>query len=377
MAIKVLHLISGGDKGGAKTHIITLLKNLKSSCDAKIVCFIKDTFYDEAKASGIDIEIILQKKRTDLSIIKVLVEKINKEKYDIIHCHGARANFIGMFLKKKIDIPMVTTIHSDYLLDFKGSFYKNLIYTKLNEFSLKYFDYYIAVTEAFKNMLIDRGFNKEKIYTLYNGMDFTETMNMVDRDAFFKRYNIDLNNRFIVSLAARLDAVKNPQMLLKAAEKVLKTNKNILFLIAGDGEEMEIMKNKITEKNLGDNIKLLGFLKDPYSLFNVSNLNALTSISESFPYVIMEAARLKVPTISTNVGGIDELIEDGINGFLVDINDDEKMAEKILQAAASPQETKEMGEKIKYKVETEFSAPKMAERQVQIYKSILENRRKI
>ncbi len=95
--MKVLHLISGGDTGGAKTHIISLMRQLHKMIDAKVICFIKDSFYDEAVDAGIDIEVFLQKKRTDLSVINRLKDEIDREGYDIIHCHGARANFIAMF----------------------------------------------------------------------------------------------------------------------------------------------------------------------------------------------------------------------------------------------------------------------------------------
>ena len=105
--IKVLHLISGGDTGGAKTHIFSLMKGLKNLVDARIICFIKDSFYDEAKDLGYNIKVFPQKSRADMSVVKKLREEIDREKFDIIHAHGARANFIVMFLKKYIRVPMI------------------------------------------------------------------------------------------------------------------------------------------------------------------------------------------------------------------------------------------------------------------------------
>ena len=135
--VKVLHLISGGDTGGAKTHIISLIKELDKLIDAKVICFIEDTFYYDALKAGINIEVFPQKKRSDLSVVDRLKDEIDREGYDIIHCHGARANFIGVFLKRKIKKPMLTTIHSDYKLDFKDNFYKKIVYTALNSMALK------------------------------------------------------------------------------------------------------------------------------------------------------------------------------------------------------------------------------------------------
>src|SRR5690606_9702381 len=151
--MKVLHLISGGDTGGAKTHVISLIKELNKLIDAKVICFIEDIFYYDALEAGIDIEVFKQKKRTDISVVKRLEEEIIRKDYDIIHCHGARANFIAMFLKNKIKKPMITTIHSDYKLDFKDNFYKRIVYTTLNSIALKKFDYYIAISDTFKDMM--------------------------------------------------------------------------------------------------------------------------------------------------------------------------------------------------------------------------------
>ncbi|MGI5999232.1 MAG: glycosyltransferase family 4 protein, partial [Lutispora sp.] len=71
-------------------------------------------------------------------------------------------------------IHTVTTIHSDFMLDFKGNLYKHIIYTNLNIFALKKFDYFIAVSKSFKDMLVSRGFPDNRIFIVYNGMDFQE-----------------------------------------------------------------------------------------------------------------------------------------------------------------------------------------------------------
>ncbi|NLY20486.1 MAG: glycosyltransferase family 4 protein [Tissierellia bacterium] len=369
--MKVLHLISGGDTGGAKTHIISLLKELKNYADTKLVCFINDTFYADAKAEGINIEVMEQKRRSDMTIVKKLVDEINKGEYDILHCHGARANFVAYFLKKHIDIPMITTVHSDYLLDFKDSFYKNMIFTPLNKMALKKFDYYIAVTNSFKEMLVERGFKRDKIETVYNGIDMSAEVNYVPRDEFYKRYNIDPSNKFVTGIAARLDKVKNHEMLIKAANEAIKINPELLFLIAGLGDEETNLKSMCNEYGIEDNVKFLGFVNDPYSFFNAIDVNTLTSVSESFPYVILEAAKMKTPTISTRVGGIYEVIEDGENGYLVNSDDYKELSERILNLAADREKLNEFGEKIYEKVRDNFSTKNMAEDQYNIYMDIL------
>lgn len=373
---KVLHLISGGDTGGAKTHIFTLMKGLSGKVETKIICFIKDTFYDEAEERGIDIEVYPQEKRSDLSVVSKLSDEINNGKYDLVHAHGARANFICMFLKKKIKVPMVTTIHSDYMLDFKDSFYKNLIYTTLNKMSLKKFDHYICVSDNFKKMLVDRGFDRDKIHVLYNGIDTEEKIEYIPKTAFLEKYKINYNGELLVGIAARLDKVKDHETFIKACKETLEVNPDIIFLIAGDGDEKKKLEEMAKSFGIEKKIYFLGFVRDKYSFFNAIDINVLTSISESFPYVILEAALLAVPTVSTKTGGIPEIIKDDYTGYLFPVGNYKSLSRYLLDLYDKRDKLKELGDNIKREVVEKYSHESMGERQKEIYDEILNGRKK-
>ncbi|WP_154482383.1 glycosyltransferase family 4 protein [Anaerosalibacter bizertensis] len=373
--MKVLHLISGGDTGGAKTHIINLLTELDKIMDVKIICFLKGDFFHDLKAKGINIEVFKQKKRYDMSIVSQLREEIEREDYDIIHCHGARANFIAMFLKTKVKGPFITTIHSDYKLDFKDNPYKNIVYTAINTISLKKFDYYIAISTNFKQMLVERGFDSNSIFTIYNGIDLETDLNYISKEKFLERYNINAKGKTIVGIAARLDLVKDHDTFIEGAYKVLQKRKDIIFLIAGDGSEKERLVSKAQDLNISEYVYFLGFIKDPYSFFNAIDINILTSVSESFPYVILEGARFKKTIISTDVGGISDLIRNGHNGFLIDVGDSEALAKNINFLLDNKSSIKILGENLYENVKDNFSSQKMALDHFKVYKKIIETRR--
>lgn len=373
--MKVLHLISGGDTGGAKTHIISLIKGIDKLIDAKVICFIKDVFYDDAKSSGINIEVYEQKGRADMSVIRRLVEEIEKEDYDIIHCHGARANFNAMFLKRKIKKPLITTVHSDYKLDFKDNIYKNIVFTTLNKFALNRFEYYIAISDTFKEMLVSRGFNKDKIFIVYNGIDMEQELNYVSKKEFLDRYKINDQGKTIVGIIARLDQVKDHETFIKAASSLLKRRDDILFLIAGDGNDKKRLISLVEDFGLRDKIYFLGFVKDQYSFFNTIDINTLTSLSESFPYAILEGAIMKKPIISTDVGGLSQLIQQDNNGYLIEVGDSENLANKINILANDKDKLKDMGENLYNKVRDNFSSDSMAKEHVKIYEEIIRNGR--
>lgn len=370
--MKILHVISGGDTGGAKTHVISLLKELQKRISVDLVCFMESDFTEEAKRANINIQIFKQKTRLDFAAVKKVVLKIKQENYDIIHCHGARANFISLMLKARCRKPIVTTIHSDYKLDFQGDFFKNLVFTNINSFSLKFIDYYIGVSQSFKEMMVERGFPTERIYSVYNGIDFDKELQFISKEEFFRKHAIPLEKNIIyVGIMGRLHPVKGHEVFLTAAHEAHKKNKNLRFLIAGDGEEESKLREQIKALGMESIVHLTGFISNPFDFFNAVDINTLTSYSESFPYVILEGALLKKPTISSNVGGIKDMLINGKTGYVFDIADSGALGEKILELAGSEEKRVLMGNGLYEIVKEKYSTKNMAEEHMEIYKDII------
>ena len=376
--MKVLHLISGGDGGGAKTHVITLLKRLMNEgINVELLCIMEGVFTEEAKEANIPIKIIHQKKRYSLKPILEIKKYIAQGGYDIVHCHGARANYIAFFIKNSFNIPFITTLHSDYKLDFKDSIYKQAIFMPINAIALRKFDYILAVTKTFKNMLIERGFNENKLKVIYNGIDMEKDIKTLDKKEFLQKYNIEYNENYVyIGIAARLQQVKGLKHFLEASKILLKDNKNIMFLIAGSGSLEHNMKSFIKDNHLQDNVKMLGFVNDINSFYNVLDINVLTSYSESFPYALLEGARLKKATIATAVGGIPEMIKDNETGFLVKPHNSKDIAEKINILLKDKNLMSSFGESFYKYAYDHFSDVKMAKTHIDIYKNILKETKK-
>lgn len=376
--MKILHFISGGDTGGAKTHVLTLIRRLiEIDIEVELMCIMEGVFTKEAKRRGIPVKIIPQKKRYDITVISKICRYINKGNYDLVHCHGARANYISMFIKRKINIPIITTLHSDYKLDFKDTWYKQAVFAPVNSLALRCFKYVLTVTEAFKKMLIERGFDENRLFVVYNGIDFDYVPDMVEKEEFFSRFGIDYDDtKIYVGIAARLYAVKGISTFIDAAEMVVNKNKNIVFIIAGDGSGYEKYETMIKNKSLTDKIYMLGHVNDIDSFYNAIDINTLTSLSESFPYALLEGARMKKATISTDVGGINEMIKDGKTGYLVKTMDTKGLCEKILLLSENTELRKKLGESFYNDTKNKFSDKKMALTHKQIYEKIIKENEK-
>ncbi len=364
--MKILHLISGGDSGGAKTALYSLLSSPCQSVSVTVGCLTDGEFYRDLPPE-IDRRLFLQKSRFDLSVVRLIADELSDGGYDLLHAHGARANFVAMLVQKRVCVPTVTTLHSDYLLDFESPV-KQVLFTPLAYLALKKIPYRIAVSEDFRRMLTERGFDPNTTFTVYNGLDVREAG---------ERPLLDPSAP-VIGCVARLDRVKGVDVFLRAAATVANAIPNTRFLIAGDGKEREKLRSLVSELGLGEHVKFLGHVRDTDAFYNKIDINVIPSRSESFPYSMLEGAARSLPTVASAVGGIPDFIDDGRTGLLFPSEDFHALADAILRLIREPSFALALGHAAKKRLEDDFSSEKTAKTYESIYKSILlrENERK-
>jgi polysaccharide pyruvyl transferase CsaB len=369
--MKIVHLIGGGDIGGAKTHVLYLLKELSRHMDVKLISLRPGIFADDARALGIDVTVV--KSGNIFADIRKVTKLIRDGGYDIVHSHGAKANMFSLAARGKGGPPTVTTVHSDYRLDYMHSMVRRMTIGLTNSIALRFMHNYIGVSSNFREMLISRRFNPLGIYVLYNGMDFSVPVADYSRENLIKKYNLDINeDDVIVGIAARLYPVKSIDTIVRAARLVKDVNSRVKFLIGGDGEDRKQLEALTASLDLTDTVFFLGWLDDPNELMSSIDISVLTSISESFPYSILEGARFKKATISSNVGGIPDLIENGKNGYMFEPGDYRHFSELIVELAEDEGKRILMGENLYEKALKDFSVESMAKTQWDIYRRILD-----
>jgi L-malate glycosyltransferase len=374
-SMNVLHLISGGEVGGSKNILLALVKGMGDS-EVKniIVCFIRGRLYEEAVEMGLDVRLLEQRKRFDLSIVSRIMDICENENINIVNCHGGRANFVGYFLKRKYRAKYVTTVHSDYKEDYKGNKYKTLIYSNINRMALNAFDYYITVSDNFKDMLINRGFDKDKIFVVYNGIDFKREGNDFNKKDIIENYNLKDAGQY-VTMVARFHPVKGHRVFLEACKAVLENFKDVCFILVGDGAVKNEMEEYARELSINESVKFVGFQK-PDDFLGLSSFTVLTSFTESFPLAILESAAYKKTVVSTDVGGISRLIKDGENGYLVKPGDSLELACRMVCLLKNPDTAAKFGERLYGKASKNYSLESFTERYLEIYNSVLAGRDK-
>ena len=367
--MKIIHLISGGDVGGAKTHVLSLLEGLGRTQSVRLVCFTAGAFADDAKAMGIDTLVLDGGVR---SSIRTLTDMIQSERFEIVHCHGSRANMIGAILKRTIKVPIVTTVHSDYRLDYLGRPFHRLTYGTINTVALRMFDYHIGVSDAMVQLLISRGFDPQRLFSIYNGVEFPPKPAKLSRGAYLSGLGLTFDEETVVfGIAARLNPVKDIATLIRGFAAACKTCPNIRLVIAGDGEERQMLEGLSKELCPAGSVAFAGWVQDTDSFYNAIDVNMLTSLSEGSPYALVEGARMRCATIATSVGGIPYMMESGVTGLLFTPRDVDTLASFMVRLVQNPAFRRQLGENFYEKAERVYSAEATVQHQLEIYRTIL------
>ncbi|MBH9966618.1 glycosyltransferase family 4 protein [[Bacillus] enclensis] len=367
--MKVLHLNAGNETGGGMFHILSLLNELNRS-EFYLGVFEQGEMHERAVNSGIQTVLFHQKSKFDISIIKKIILFINENEIDLVHTHGARANCYGILIHRFADVKWVATVHSDPRDDFMGMGAVGRLYTAANKSALKKADHLLAISDRFKNILTGFGIPSKRVSTILNGIDFDKKL-----PDPYERKELGLTGEdFVVIMVARLEPVKGHKIALQAMKKVkLAHQGKVRLLLVGDGQQKEVLEKYAAELGLEKVVNFLGHRNDVEKIYPAADLAILTSYSESFPLVLLEAARAGVPVITTDVGGVDKLIPDEKYGWIIPVENPDSLADRITSAMEmkTSGQLRDMGRKLESYSKRHFSIEQFANNVYNVYLKLL------
>ena len=369
--MRVMHVMGGGDVGGAKTHIMNMVTGLTRRNEVMLVSFRAGPFADEARERGIDVRVI--ERHNPFRAAREMRELVDQFQPDIIHCHGGRANLMGAMVRRSRRVPVLTTVHSDYKLDYLGNPLKQHTFGAANAVALRFLDFYQPVADRMARTLIERGFDPEHIVKIYNGMDFHRPEGEFDRAQYLKEnYGTEIEDGDVLcGIAARLTAVKDIQTTVRAFAKALEDAPQLRLFIAGEGEDEDMLKKLAAQLGVSERVTFCGWVSPVEPFFRAMDINLLSSVSETFPYSILEGICAGCATICSDVGGMPELIDTGENGYIFPVGDDKKLSEYMVRLANDAQLREQFAHDLYEKASRDFSKDKMCERQEANYRHLI------
>ncbi len=369
---KILHVISDSNIGGAGKYLLTYLENCdKSKFDVKVVLPIKSKLISEIEKLGFQyIEVdYLAEQTFNIKAVKLLKNIFKKNNPDIVHAHACLSARIAARMAKVKAI--IYTRHTDAA---RSKILTNPLGRLVNKIVNDYLaDGIIAVSNTAKKNLLDTGISEKKIKVIYNGVNPMERVDDDEKTKIYHKFNLDPNKR-IIAIVARLEEIKGHEHFIDAAKIVQTKGYDALFVIAGVGAREEFLKNYVREQGV-ENVIFLGFVENISDLNNIMYIQVNASLYEAVGLAVLEGMRIGVPAIVSSYGGNPELTKNGINGYVVNGQSSEEIAEKIMLLLDDDVLYKKLSNSAVEIFNNNFTSSVMTKNMEQYYTEILEGKK--
>ncbi len=340
--MKICHLISSIDKGGAETHLYTLVKKQKLSGDEVIVIYLKGNSYWKKYYKKIGVKTFKINFDSNLNLLKFLIAifKINSiiKIYNpyIVHSHLTVMELIGALIKKFLNkkFCFIITKHLDsYFLEAsfgKKKFFKGILFEK---FILTNAEKIICISNQVKKYfykIINKKITKFKV--IYYGFSFERYIFSKDHRKIilkFKKKHKIKKNDFIICNIARHVKQKSLGLLIKSFNIYNKENTNSKLILIGNGPENKKLKNLAKDLKIYEKIIWIDSYENIKDIISLSNLFILSSKYEGLGLVLLEAMASKKPILATKISAIPEVVKHNYSGILVDHGHPRKISKKI------------------------------------------------
>lgn len=368
--IKVLHVIGGGEFGGAEQHLLTLFRHInRQEFELHVACLFPKPLAPLVMNEGFKVHVFPMRNKFDLQPITKMASLIDTENFDIVHTHGVRANLIGRLAAKRAGVNrVVTTIHSVLAFD-----YKRRIDRWVNKFceqtTRKITTRFITVSEKLALQLIADGIPSDKIVTIHNGLEIENYNPELSGKPVRDEFKID-DGTVLIGIVARLHPVKGHSYLLEATAHAVRKTPQLNLLVVGDGPEGAELEAMARRLGIEDKVIFAGFRSDIPEIIAALDFLVLPSLSEGLSLTVMEGMAMKKPVFATAVGGTPEIITSGVDGLLAPPGDVPALVQGIRDLAGDRQFAAKLGVEARKTIEDRFTAELMADRTSQLYKEI-------
>ncbi len=370
--MKVLYVVTAAGWGGAPMHVSQLMEYMvKKGHEVGLTAAPEPRLMKKAKSLGVKIfpnphfvrPIKIWK---DFRALWTVFQTIRQFNPEIVHAHSTKAGFAARFACAILRKPVIFTVHGWSFTEGR-SIWKRWLLALAERLAAEVTAKVICVSEYDRNLALHwKVVQPEQIMVIYNGVD---PLPFLKADGTLIRQEQGLEKVTVLTFIGRLDPPKDPFTLLEAVKKLAG---EIVLLIVGDGELRLQVKKTICEHRLESRVRLLGYRTDVHRILAASDIFVLSSRWEGLPYAIIEAMMAGLLVVATKVGGVPELIEDGVTGFLVPPENSDALAKALQKLIADSKLRQRMGKNEREKAIRKFTLSRMLWETEKVYWKVLE-----
>jgi glycosyltransferase involved in cell wall biosynthesis len=369
--MKILYVIGGLGVGGAERQLLYLVEGIARLADVTVVSL-----------SGSDVALLPEFERlarvqsvlcpkrpgVDPMLIPRLVVMLRRERPAIVHTYLRTAGYWGRVAACLAGVPIL--IASERNIEIERGRIANLLDRTLSLVT----DRVVVNANAIRDYLIrTERIAPARIEVIRNGIPVSQTL--LEADLSRVRWELGLGEfEHVVGFIGRLVPQKNPWLFLEMAKAVLGSGLKCGFLLVGDGPLRATLTDQAHTLGIQEAVRFAGVRNDVPRILGAIDLLVLTSDWEGLPNVILEALAAGVPAVATNVGGVGEVLADGVTGYVVPPRDLSTLVNRVVRILGDRGFRSECGRRGQEYVQSHFSISAMVDRTVSLYNLALRSR---
>ncbi|WP_036487783.1 glycosyltransferase family 4 protein [Myxosarcina sp. GI1] len=365
--MKILFIVARADTvAGAQIHVRDMAIALQNRQHKVLVITGKKGIYNavlkRAEIESITCDSLQQpiSPWQDWLSLRFLLNSIRKFQPELISTHSSKTGILGRLAAKITKTPCIFTAHG-------WSFTSGVpepsrtIYQTIEQLAAPLADKIICVSECDRQIGIQSGMNPERLVTIHNGMkDLDRT--------FIARHNTTSTIKIV--MVARFSKQKDHLTLIEAFKDIPQAE----LLLVGDGEKLAEVKAYIHQIGISEKAKILGFCENVEEILAQAHIFALISNWEGLPRTIIEAMRGGLPVVASDVGGVAELVVDGVTGYLIPRQDTNTLHQRLANLVSDAALRETMGKQGRQRYELNFTFEQMYYKTLQVYDEVMSER---
>lgn len=369
----VCHVVHALGVGGAEVLVDQMVRRMSDEFHC-IVAVLDEVgeIGERLRQDGFTVEHLNRQPGIDRGCAKRLQEFADREGALLLHAHQYTPFFQAMLSRGLLGRrPVIFTEHGRHFPDLPSR-KRSLV----NRLLLRSCDRLIGCGGAVRQALIDNeGLPESRVEVIYNGVDLKALGHPSPgaRERIRSEFGWQPDD-FVAVLIARLHELKDHQTALRTVDRARHEIPGLRLLLAGDGDERQAIEQTVRELNLEQTVTLAGTRKDVPDLLAAADVFLLSSISEGIPLTVIEAMAARRPVVSTAVGGLPEIIEHGVTGFLSPARDVISLSDSLVSLFRDRQLRERMVELASRRAVEKFSLGSMLDRYRDVYRQVIGRR---
>lgn len=370
--LRILHGLISLDVGGLERVVVSLVREgVRRGHSISVVCIEKrGDLVKDVQSQGAEVISLEKPPGRHIEFISRAGAAIDRMAPDVIHTHQIGAAWYLGTAAARRNLPIVHTEHGNPFARDSGivaRFKSRILYRNtsrvIGEFCCVSADVAAAVSRW-------RTVPRKKVSIVPNGIEIDGGTSGSDRETVRQSLGIPMDAQ-VIGTVGRLAAVKRQDRLIRAAEKIMSRRPSVWLLIVGEGPERSRLRELAVTLGISDRVLFAGYQSEPLRFLRAMDVFSLTSQSEGLPISLLEAWVVRLPVVCTSVGGIPEVVSDGVDGILVPNDDGPDLERALFRVFESPDLAIRLGIAGAEAVQTRYSLGAMADAYEKKYRALI------